>query len=396
MRGGGLHPTRPDWWPPTKRPRATPGGLIAASVTACHAGRVGPRACARPLLCAEPQGFTGPPGVSRSQGMHACSWYWGSEVPGCRTLRLKSQSSAGLRMLPYPRSPDLVWPRHLHGTGCISARAMVTGFPNVWWRLCFGLGCGWVRVSAAPRHSWLGCWVCVRLCVRSACTLPLLAGVCGVGVCGWVRVPAAPRHSWLGCRGLCLLVCALRLHPATPGWGARRWCVCLGSGFGCAPPLLAGVLGCVCVCRRALLVPRHSWLKCVVGVCVFGLGFRLHPATPGCPVGVCVCWCERSACTPPLLAGVRAVGVCVWAWVSAAPRHSRLGCWGVCVLVWALRLHPATPGCAARRGCVCLGSGFGCARQLLAEVLGCVFARVRAPLVRRHSWSGLCGPGVCV
>ena len=23
-RGGGLHPARPDWWPPTERPRATP------------------------------------------------------------------------------------------------------------------------------------------------------------------------------------------------------------------------------------------------------------------------------------------------------------------------------------------------------------------------------------
>ena len=31
-RGGGLHPARPDWWPPTKRPRATLGGLITASV----------------------------------------------------------------------------------------------------------------------------------------------------------------------------------------------------------------------------------------------------------------------------------------------------------------------------------------------------------------------------
>ena len=29
-RGGGLHPAGPDCWPPTKRPRATPGGLIAA------------------------------------------------------------------------------------------------------------------------------------------------------------------------------------------------------------------------------------------------------------------------------------------------------------------------------------------------------------------------------
>ena len=52
-RGGGLHPARPDWLPPTERPRATPGGLIAASVTCLSRGRVGPRACARPLLWAE-------------------------------------------------------------------------------------------------------------------------------------------------------------------------------------------------------------------------------------------------------------------------------------------------------------------------------------------------------
>ena len=32
-RGGGLHSATPDCWPPTKRPRATPGGLIAAGVT---------------------------------------------------------------------------------------------------------------------------------------------------------------------------------------------------------------------------------------------------------------------------------------------------------------------------------------------------------------------------
>ena len=40
--------------PQTERPPQTSGGLIAAGVTACHAGRVGPRACARPLLWAEP------------------------------------------------------------------------------------------------------------------------------------------------------------------------------------------------------------------------------------------------------------------------------------------------------------------------------------------------------
>ena len=55
-------------------------------------------------------------------------------------LRLESQSSAGLRMQPYPRAPDLVWPGHLHGTGCVSAQAMDTGFPIVVWCLCLGLG----------------------------------------------------------------------------------------------------------------------------------------------------------------------------------------------------------------------------------------------------------------
>ena len=70
----------------------------------------------------------------------------------------------------------------------------------------------------------------------------------------------------------------------------------------------------------------NSWLGCAPWVCVFGLGFRLHPATPGWAVGVCVCWYGRSTCTFPLLAGVRAVGVCVWARVSAARRDSWLGC----------------------------------------------------------------------
>ena len=254
----------------------------------------------------------------------------------------------------------------------------------------FGLGF-WLH-PATP--GW-GVGVCVCWCGRSACTPPLLAGVRAVGVCVWAWVSAAPRHSWQGCWGVCVLVWALRLHPATPSLGARRGCVCLGSGFGCAPPLLAGVLGCVCARVRAPLVPRHSWLGCAVGVCVFGLGFWLHPASPGWGVGLCVCWCGRSACTPPLLAGPRIVHVCVWARVSAVPRHSWLGCWAVCLLVWALRLHPATPGWGARRGCVCLGSGFGCAPPLLAGVLGCVCAGVGAPLAPRHSWLGR-APCMCV
>ena len=215
-----------------------------------------------------------------------------------------------------------------------------------------------------------------------------VSGVCGAGVFCWARVSAAPRHSWLGCWGVCVLVCALCLSPVSPGGGMRCGNVCLGSGFGCAPSLLAGVLGCVRVCVRSPLVPRHSWLGCVVRVCVLGLGFWLRPATPGWGVVVCVCLCAPSACTQPLLAGVCGVGVCAWARDSAAPRHSWLGCWGVCVFVCALRLYHATHGSVVRCGCVCWGSSFGCSPPLLAGLLGCVCACVRGPLVPRHSWLG--------
>ena len=281
------------------------------------------------------------------------------------------------------------------------------------------LGCVRVRVPPllVPRHFWLGCvvWVCVlglglrlRLaspcwgvgvcvcsCACSACTPPFLAGVCGVCVCVWARVSAAPRQSWLGCWGVCVLVCALRLHLITPGWGVRRGCVRLGSGSGCAPPLLAGVLGCVCARVPAPLVSRHSWLGCVVRVCVFGLGFWLRPATSGWGVGVCVCSCARSTCTPPLLAGVCGVGVCFGSVFGCAPPllAGVLGC--VCVFVCPLRLYPATPGWDVRCGCVCFGLGFGCAPPLLAGVLGCVCVRVPAPLVPRHCWLG-CVVCVCV
>ena len=368
----------------------------------------------------------------------ACMHVLGTGVPRCLGVARSASSPKAAQALGCSLTPGL--PMLFGRDTCMARAASVPGLWTLGFLLLHG-ACVWVWVVVGfgfrlrPATPGWGVGVCVRLCVHSACTLPLLAGVCGVGVCGWVRFPTAPRHSWLGCRGLCLLVCPLRLHPANPGWGVQRGCVCFGSGFGCAPPLLAGVLGCVCACVRAPPAPRHSWLgcavwvcvfglgfwlrpatpgmrvgcvcapvraplapshswhRCAVWVCVFGLGFRLRPATPGWGVGVCVCWCGRSACRPPLLAGVRAVGVCVWARVSAAPRHSWLGCWGVCVLVCALRLHPATPGWDARREYVCLGSGFGCTPPLLAGVLGCVCAGVRASLAPRHSWLG-CAPWV--
>ena len=320
----------------------------------------------------------------------------------------------------------------------------------------FGLG-----LRLRPAALGWGVGMCVCLCARSACTPPLLAGVCSLGVCVCTLVWAAPHHSWLGCSGVPVFMCALcldachswpgravrvcvlglgfRLRPATPGWGVGPG-VCLCACSACTLPLLAGVCGVgVCAWALVLAAPRQSWLGCRT-VCVFVCALRLYSA---------------------VLAGVCDVGGRAPAQVSAAPRHSLLGCWDVCVFVCAPRLYPATPGwvvpcgcgcvclrsgfgcarhswlecwgvfefvCALRLyhttpswgvrcGCVCLSSAFGCASQLLAGVLGCVCvcccARsacappllagvlvclcvcVRSPLIPRHSWLA-CAVWVCV
>ena len=337
-------------------------------------------------------------------GVGACAWARVSAAPphswpGCWGVLV---FVGALRL--YPATPDwgvqcgcvsLGW-----GFGC--APPLLDGV--------LGCVCVCVRVPLVPCHSWMGCavwvcvlglgfrlrpaapgwgvWVCVCLWACLHCTPPLLAGLCCVAVCAWARVSAAPRDSCPGCWGVFVFVGAPRLYPATPGWGVRCGCLFLGSGSGCAPPVLAGVFGCVCVCGHAPLVPRHSWLGYAVWVCVLWLGFRLRRATHSWGVWPCVCLCARSACTLPLLVWVSRVGVCPWARVPAAPRHCWLGCWGVCVFVLALRLYPATPGWGVRCGCVWLGSGFGCALPLLAGVLRCVCVCGRAPLVPRHSWQG--------
>ena len=187
---------------------------------------------------------------------------------------------AGLRMQPYPRAPDLVWPGHLHGTGCLSARAMDTGFPIAVCRLCLGPGCAlvwvsvtppalagvsggsvWVRFLVSPLFSRLGLAVYAVglgfrpatppflvvvlgrawLCARSACTPPFPVLVCGVGVRAGVRVSAAPRHSLGRCWGVCVFVCSFCVVSCTSCLGVRCGGVCLGIGCCRAPPLRAGV-----------------------------------------------------------------------------------------------------------------------------------------------------------
>ena len=61
-RRGGLHPARPYCWPPTKRPRATPGGLIAAGVR-CLSRQEGVLPCLR----------TSPP-LGGTLEVHRTSW----------------------------------------------------------------------------------------------------------------------------------------------------------------------------------------------------------------------------------------------------------------------------------------------------------------------------------
>ena len=197
----------------------------------------------------------------------ACMHVLGTEVPRRLGVARSASSPKAAQALGCSLTPGL-----RISFGRVSCMARAASVPGLWTLgfLLLCAACVWVWVVLGlglrlrPATLGWGDGVCVCLRARSACTPPLLAGVCGVGVCAWARVSAAHRHSWLGCWGLCVLVCAPRLYPATPGWGVRCACVCSGSVFGYAPPLQAGVFGCVCAGVRTPLVPRHSWLGCAV------------------------------------------------------------------------------------------------------------------------------------
>ena len=198
-------------------------------------------------------------------------------------------------MQPYPRSPDLVWPGHLHGTGCLSARAVGTGFPTVVRRLCLGPGCGWVSVLLNP---------------------PVLAGV--LGGCGWARFVVLSLFCQLfvvfvvGLRfwpayGTCVVSCALRLAPAVSGSGVR-------SGRACWAWVSA--------------VPRPSWLGCrgvffcaflflglalwcqLLGVVVPGLMVPVPPS-PFCRAGLLALFFFCGVC-PHVSVSLIPVGCCSW------------------------------------------------------------------------------------
>ena len=311
-------------------------------------------------------------------------------------------------MQPYPRSPDLVWPGHLHGTGCLSARAMDTGFPTVVWRLCLGPGCAWIWVSVTPPAlaGVLGGCVWVRFVVLPLFS-PLGIAVFAVGV----GSRPAPHLSWLGVwdvRG------CVRAPPAPRR--SRFWCsvwACvLGSGFRLHPPLLGEVLGFVCAC---VPVPRgllHLLVEGVVRGCMVRLGLLPRPANPGWGVGACERLCALPACTPPFLAGVCCVGVCAGLCFGCAPPLfiGLFGC--VCGRACAPPAPALPGGPPVARGCACVavagvcpppspfwfllgGEALWC-RSLVAPVLGLVVSVPPSLLLRAACFFFFRSSVVCV
>ena len=247
---------------------------------------------------------------------------------------------------------------------------------------------------------------CMCLCARFARTPPVLARSCGVGLSGPVLAFHPANPCW-GV-GVCVFVCALRLYTAIPGSAVPCGCACWGSGLGCTPPFLAGMLGCLCLCARFARTPPVLARVCGLGVLVRALAFqptnpgwgvwvcllvcalRLYPAIAGSAVR-CGCACSglRYGCTPPFLAG--GVGVCVF--VCAVRQYPAYPGWGL----WPLRLgsgfgsHPTYPRWGVG---LCLFLCVLCPHPANhGAVLVCPFPFWLSP---RQSWLGYQGVCVCV
>ena len=153
--------------------------------------------------------------------------------------------------------------------GRVSCMARAASLPGLWTLgsyccvvLVFGSG---LRLGVHFGNPASPGWGLGRVCLGTVCgVVPLLpAGVCGVR--GWAWVSACTPPFVVGDMGRAWLR-APRLHPAVSGSGVRCGRACWGLGFGCAPPLLRGVLGCVCACAP---VPR-GLLHLLVGGAVRG------------------------------------------------------------------------------------------------------------------------------
>ena len=351
-------------------------------------------------------------------------------------------------MQPYPWSPDLVWPDHQHGAGCLSARAEGTGFPTVVRRLCFGPGCGlvWVLLTPPVLAGVLGGCVWARFVVLClfcrlfvvfvvglrfrpaygmcvvACALCLLPAVSGAGVqCGracWARVSAVPRPSWLVCRGVFFALFLLCL-------GFALWCWLLGvpvrglvaavppSPFSRAGLLAFSFVVCVCMFRcpfsRWAAVPGlvlpvlAGWSPCAsLGVLSsVPSGWGVWPPVVVLAGGFLAVGCFRAPPSPPLFFGGGGLPVPPSAFPGLAHALARIQI-GLPSCCWRLRsvwpcsgpmgrvgyVHPGlgAPFCRVRSWLCRLG---GCAKRLrVALGQGAGVVRVLSPLRCRFEPSG--------
>ena len=167
-------------------------------------------------------------------------------------------------------------------------------------------------------------------------------------MCVFVYAPLVPRLFWLGC---------------------AVWACVLGSGFGCAPPLLFGLLGCVCGRACAPLAPALPGGPPVARGCA-GVTVGLVPPSPFVFFGgggfvVSVAGCpglgSRGLCPPiPSLPGCVVCFFFVPVWCVSAffgvpsPGGPLPPAWGA-RFCWVVPRRPLGRSCLRCR----LGGGFG-------------------------------------
>ena len=278
----------------------------------------------------------------------------------------------------------------------------------------------WLHLTYPRLRLWY-----VRRGTGFAFTPPTFAGVLGCVCARALRLFPANSGQSLG---RVALGPAFGLYPANLGWGLRCVCACLGFKLGFTRLILAGPLGCVCLFAPSACTPQIQagvcgacvWVQVLASSCKFlpeflvgvsRFGFCFQPANSG--MGVRVCVCVRALPVPRKFwpgSGAR----CLGCGVLALSRELGLGfgMW-VCVFGFGIGLHPANPGWAVRvcvfvcalcvysadpgwgLRCLCLGARFGFTSQILAGVRG---GCVSFPILLSTSqfWHGCWAVCVCV
>ena len=250
-RGGGLHPPRPGWWPPTQRPRAAPGHLIAAGATN-SSRREG-----------EPPGLRTSTHLGGTLGF--CRTSWRIPFPRHASDRGAVPSAVGGRVGGLPP---------LFFCGCCGC--LFLAFPGWWGEFC---GCGalfcrfvafWWSLSPVqavvpfiPAHPPPFVWISFGLCfvhvpVAGGRPLPRRGGVPACPGCLFLRPfggceVVVGRFFWLGVFGLGGVVSRCPIS-GSPGC---RPCCCLAGGVACLGEVAVWLRVCVTVPHAFFLSP---WL----------------------------------------------------------------------------------------------------------------------------------------